>query len=214
MSSHDRGWLAGDVLDIAPRLLGRVVRHAGVAIRLSEVEAYCGPDDPGSHAFRGPTPRSQIMFGQAGHAYVYFSYGMHHCLNVVCGPPGTAAALLLRAGEVVEGEAAARSRRDRGRQRPHAFVDLARGPARLTSALGVDLQHNGADVCDPAGDLVLDGHEQLEGRSVSTGARVGVSGAGGDGSAYPWRFWITGDPTVSAYRAAKSRRAVPPSAAR
>src|SRR5215217_2588813 len=125
--------LSGPVLEVAPRLLGAVLRHDGVALRLTELEAYDGAHDPGSHAFRGQTPRNTVMFGPAGHLYTYFTYGMHHCANVVCGPEGTASAVLLRAGEVVDGLELARARRGSSPDR-----DLARGPARLCKALGLD----------------------------------------------------------------------------
>ena len=124
------------VLEVAPDLLGAVVTHrsaAGpVSVRLTEVEAYDGESDPGSHAFRGRTPRNEVMFGPPGRVYVYFTYGMHWCMNLVCGSPGSASAVLLRAGEVVEGLPLATSRRTTTRS-PR---DLARGPARLTVALG------------------------------------------------------------------------------
>ena len=132
------------VLEVAPDLLGAVVRHATpdgpVAVRLTEVEAYDGANDPGSHAFRGRTPRNAVMFGPPGHVYVYFTYGMHWCMNLVCGPEGQASAVLLRAGEVVEGATLAT------RRRPTAKTprELARGPARLTLALGVDGSQDGA----------------------------------------------------------------------
>ena len=185
--------LAGPVLDVAPRLLGAVLRHDGVAVRITEVEAYDGANDPGSHAFRGPTRRNEVMFGPAGHLYVYFTYGMHFCCNVVCGPEGIASAVLLRAGEVVEGLDLARARRRTGPDR-----DLARGPARLCSALGLDLAANGLDLV--GGALVLG--EPVDPASVSTGPRVGLRLA----PDRPWRFWLTGDPTVSRYVAAKPRR--------
>src|SRR3712207_4084054 len=122
--------LSGPVLEVAPQLLNGVIRHetdeGTVAVRLTEVEAYDGPDDPGSHAYRGPTPRNRVMFGAAGRLYVYFTYGMHHCANVVVGPDGHASAALMRAGEVVEGFELARLRRRNARQH-----DLARRPARL-----------------------------------------------------------------------------------
>lgn len=204
--------LRGPVTTVAAALLGSHLRHQEVLIRITEVEAYGGADDPGSHAFRGPTPRSRIMFEQAGRAYVYFSYGMHHCVNVVTGPSGVAGAVLIRAGEVLAGEDIARQRRDRGRESPHPHRDLARGPARLASALGVDLQHNGVDLCDPHGRLQLERDGTLEPHGISTGPRVGVSGPGGDGAAYPWRFWITDDPTVSPYRPGAARRRPPPPA--
>ncbi len=194
---------------VAPTLLGSIIRCGEVAIRLTEVEAYEGSCDPGSHAYRGPTPRTQIMFGQAGFAYVYFSYGMHHCLNVVCGPVGTASAVLLRGGEVMEGHKVARRRRNAGRSRPHPDRDLARGPARLASALGVDLRHNGLDLCAASSAVRVEVGATPPAPAVSVGPRVGVSGPGGDGATYPWRFWLTGDPTVSTYRAAKTRPCIP-----
>ena len=126
------------VLEVAPDLLGAHVSHRGVTIRLTEVEAYDGPNDPGSHAYRGLTPRTGVMFGPPGGLYVYFSYGMHWCANLVCGSEGTASAVLMRAGEVVEGIEVARSRRGGVVDR-----DLARGPARLAQALGLSREQNG-----------------------------------------------------------------------
>lgn len=195
-----RECFADPVLQVAPRLLGAVVWHGPIGVRLTEVEAYAGPADPGSHAYRGPTPRTAGMFGAPGHAYVYFSYGMHHCLNVVCGSDGIASAVLLRAGEVLAGSAQARERRDAGRATAHPDRDLARGPARLTQALGVDLSHDGLDLCAPGAELYLQQSRPPSSTRLRTGPRVGVSGPGGDGSAYPWRFWIEDEPSVSTYR--------------
>ena len=109
--------LTGPVEDVAPLLLGAVLHHDGVAVRLTEVEAYDGSDDPASHAYRGRTPRTEVMFGPPGRLYVYFSYGMHWCANVVTGPDDRASAVLLRAGEVVEGVDVARVRRGSARDR-------------------------------------------------------------------------------------------------
>lgn len=180
---------------VAPELLGCVIEHESddgvVAVRLTEVEAYLGLDDPGSHAFRGVTPRTRVMFGPPGYAYVYFSYGMHWCLNLVCAPEGTASAVLLRAGEVVAGQALARRRRGGARDR-----DLARGPARLTRALGVDGSHDGLDVLGSASLRAL---AATTGRGeVVAGPRTGVGGAG---ATQLWRFHLAGEPTVSPYRA-------------
>lgn len=186
-----RATLAGPVLEVAPRLLGAVLRHGDVAVRLTEVEAYDGSNDPGSHAYRGRTARNATMFGPAGHLYCYFTYGMHVCCNVVCGPEGTASAVLVRAGEVVEGADLARRRRPGAPDR-----DLARGPARLCRALGIGLTHDGADLAD-GGVLTLSLGEPVD--DVSTGPRVGLRGA----PDRPWRFWITGERTVSTYRPAK-----------
>lgn len=167
--------------DVAPTLLGARLTHAGVTVRLTEVEAYGGADDPGSHAHRSRTRRNATMFGPPGRLYVYFSYGMHHCANVVCGTePG---AVLLRAGEVVAGHALARERRPGVRDR-----DLARGPACLCRALALDLGHDGLDLAG----LLEPGEPPAE---VSTGPRVGLRLA----ADRPWRFWATGDPTVSRY---------------
>lgn len=178
---------------VAPELLGWQLTHASpegvVTVQLTEVEAYAREADPASHAFSGLTPRNAVMFGPAGHLYVYFSYGIHWCANVVVGPAGKASAVLLRAGRVVEGTDLARARRgvlvaDRS---------LARGPACLTQALGIDREHNGA-LLTGRGPLSLRCGEPPV--TVSSGPRVGVSRA----ADVPWRFWATGDPTVSAYK--------------
>jgi DNA-3-methyladenine glycosylase len=203
-----REFLSGDARQLAPLLLGAILTHqsrdGAVSVRLTEVEAYLGPEDslhpdPGSHTYRGPTPRNAPMFGPAGHLYVYFTYGMHHCTNIVCGPEGTASALLLRAGEIVDGVELAQLRRTTSR----SPADLARGPARLAKALGLTTADSGRDALAPPFGLVL---PSLPAPSVSSGPRVGVSGAGGTDQ-YSWRFWITGDPTVSQYKAAKPRTA-------
>ena len=201
-----RGFFAGHALEVAPRLLGCVLAHESreglVTVTLTEVEAYDGAADPASHAYRGRTGRNAVMFGGPGHAYVYFTYGMHFCVNLVCLPQGTASAVLLRAGRVTDGVALAAARRMAGRNgaRQVAENDLARGPARLCQALGIDRSFDGADVCDPASELrilpsVLAGSGQEVPR-ISQGPRVGISVA----ADRPWRFWLTGDPTVSAYR--------------
>jgi DNA-3-methyladenine glycosylase len=181
--------LGGPVLEVAPRLLGATLSHGGVTVRITEVEAYDGSNDPGSHAHKGPTRRNEVMFGPPGRLYVYFTYGMHHCCNVVCGPVGEPSAVLLRAGEVVEGIEVARSRRGRSTDR-----DLGRGPGRLCQALDLDLADNGLDL---AAHLVL--HEPVV--TVSTGPRVGLRLA----ADRPWRFWITGEQSVSRYVPAKKR---------
>jgi DNA-3-methyladenine glycosylase len=180
------------VLEVAPLLLGATLRHGEVAVRLTEVEAYDGANDPGSHAHRGRTARNSVMFGPAGHLYVYFTYGMHHCCNVVCGSEGTAAAVLLRAGEVVDGLETARQRRPGSPDR-----DLARGPARLCRALQLDLGQNGARLDTPP--LTLEPGPAPE--AVASGPRVGLRLA----SDRPWRFWLPEEPTVSRYRSAVIR---------
>ena len=181
-------------LEVAPRLLGAVLRVRGVAVRLTEVEAYGGVgEDPGSHAFRGPGRKNATMFGPPGRLYVYFTYGMHWCANVVCGPEGDAGAVLLRAGEVVEGIEIARARRTSAR----ADAELARGPARLTVALGLTGADDGADLA--SGDVHLE-LPATRASDWSIGPRTGVSGPGGDADAFPWRFWLPREPSVSPYR--------------
>lgn len=199
--SLPRDFFTRDVRVVARELLGCTIHHAGVAVRLTEVEAYAGRLDPGSHAYRGRTTRNEVMFGPAGHLYVYFTYGMHHCCNIVCGADGEASAVLLRAGEVVAGRDVARERRPGIRER-----DWARGPARLTRTLGIDRSFDGLDLCDPSGPMRLEPRAGMSAVRHRTGPRVGVSGEGGDGAAYPWRYWIEGEPTVSAYRPANPRR--------
>ncbi|RUR01043.1 DNA-3-methyladenine glycosylase [Labedella endophytica] len=188
--------LALPALDAAPLLLGSVLRRSSaegvVGVRITEVEAYLGVgEDPGSHAFRRRSPRNATMFGPPGRLYAYFTYGMHVCANVVCGPEGSASAVLLRAGEIVEGVELARARRPAAtRDR-----DLARGPARLASALGIALAEDGAPLDASPYALELGGLES----DVVSGPRTGVSGPGG-GLDFPWRFWIDGDPSVSPYK--------------
>jgi DNA-3-methyladenine glycosylase len=189
--------------DVAVALLGAVVvsdvAPGRVAVRLTEVEAYSGEDDAGSHAFRGRTPRNAVMFGPPGHVYVYFTYGMHWCMNLVCAREGLASAVLLRAGEVVEGEAVATGRRATART-PR---ELARGPARLTAALGVDGSCNGVDAVDGGSALRVLAPTEPPTGPIASGPRVGV---GGSGATTPWRFWLTDEPTVSVYRAHVPRR--------
>lgn len=200
------GIVERDALAAAPFLLGAILSVLGpttaVSVRLTEVEAYLGEHDPGSHAFRGRTARNSSMFEAGGRIYVYSIYGMHHCANIVCGPAGSASAVLLRAGEVTRGVEAARARRPRAQR----DTDLARGPARLCTALGLTREDDGALLGEAGGRarLVLP-EEPVAPAMIRRGPRTGVTGPGGDGDAYPWRFWIDGDPTVSAYRAAPRR---------
>lgn len=198
-------------LQLAPHLLGaHVSTFIGgqlVVVRLTEVEAYGGALDPGSHAYRGKTARNAGLFGPPGTAYVYFTYGMHFCANVVCGTEGTASAVLLRAGEVVSGLETATARRG------HPGGPAARllsGPARLAQGLGLTLEHNLArfrrgTATPPGPDLGLDRLPTTP-SAHRTGPRTGVAGSGG-GDEYPYRFWLPGEPSVSPYRKAAPRRA-------
>ncbi|WP_448062760.1 DNA-3-methyladenine glycosylase [Cellulomonas hominis] len=200
-----RVWYARDVLAVAQDLLGAYLTarspEGDVTIRLTEVEAYGGTDDPGSHAYRGRSARNAAMFAEPGRLYVYRHLGLHHCLNIVTGPAGEPSAVLLRAGEVVAGSELAWARRARA-----GVVDserqLARGPARLAVSLGLDLQANSADVTEPGGAVVLHRRENVVAPAHASGARVGVGGAGADVARFPWRLWLTGEPTVSAFRPA------------
>ena len=200
-----RSALSQPALAVAPDLLGHTLTHHSdegtVSVVITEVEAYMGSDDPASHAFRGPTPRNEVMFAEAGHIYTYLSYGIHWCSNIVTGPVGAASAVLLRAGRVVEGADLARHRRG-PTVKDHA---LARGPGCLGQALGLGAAHNGLDLLGD-GPLTLNAGPTVEAERISSGPRVGVRLA----HDYPWRFWLTGDPTVSAYRSgAKSIRRTP-----
>jgi DNA-3-methyladenine glycosylase len=212
----DDRWLAGPVLDVAPGLLGaHVSTHLPdgvVTVRLTEVEAYDGESDPGSHAYRGRTARNAVMFGPAGFLYVYRHLGLHVCANVVTGVEGRASAVLLRAGEVVAGADLARERRRR-RGVVRSDVDVARGPARLADALGITLDLYGVDLADDAGHVRLT-PPSARAQGWATGPRVGVSGVGGDAVAHPWRFWLPGEPTVSTYRPAQARRRAPSASGR
>lgn len=178
-----------EVTDHARGLLGRILHGHGVAARITEVEAYGGIHDPASHAYTR-TPRSEIMYGKPWRLYVYRSYGMHFCANIVTGPTEHASAVLVRAGEVVDGIELAHQRR--GETVKDAV--LARGPGNLAKALGISLADLGADLLNNG--TVRLGGPPLVMPDISAGPRVGVSKA----ADVPWRFWITGDPTVSAYR--------------
>lgn len=207
-TAASRAALAALPVEVAPLLLGGIVRTtvdgATVAVRITEVEAYHGRGtgdrpDPGSHARMGPTARNATMWGEPGHLYVYLSHGIHSCVNVVCSPAGLAGGVLLRGGEVVEGEDAARSRRPAAR----APRDLARGPGKLGAALGLRHPvHDGIDVVTGAAQAGAVARLELLREpigEVAWGPRVGVAGIGGT-AAFPWRFWIPGDRTVSPFR--------------
>lgn len=217
-----RSELSGSAVDIAPLLLGGELRTfvprsavasddsepIAVRLRITEVEAYHGQGtgdvaDPGSHARMGRTARNATMWGAPGHLYVYLSHGIHSCVNVVCGPEGQGDGVLLRAGEVVDGVEAAAHRR--GAALPLgriALRDLARGPGRLGQAVGLrHPRHDGIDAI--TGDLLERARAELwlgaPRTDIARGPRVGVAGIAGT-AAFPWRFWIDGDPTVSTFR--------------
>jgi DNA-3-methyladenine glycosylase len=205
-------------LEVAPRLLGAVlvttIAGERVAVRLTEVEAYHGlgtgeQPDPGSHARMGPTARNATMWGEPGHLYVYLSHGIHSCVNVVSGPEGSAGGILLRAGEVIEGTDAATRRRLERRGVVRSPRELASGPGRLGDAVG--LRHpihdgidavSGAEQAGAVASLLLP-VSPVE--AFAAGPRVGVAGVAGT-DAFPWRFWIAGDPTVSAFRWGRGAR--------
>jgi DNA-3-methyladenine glycosylase len=180
---------------VARALLGRVLvcdlARTRLAARIVEVEAYDGFRDPASHAYRGRTARNAVMFGPAGHAYVYFTYGMHHCVNVVCGREGVAAAVLLRALAPLAGDALMRRRR-----RVHERERLLRGPGCVAQALGLSREHDGVDlVRGPV--WIADAPPRREGRALASGGRIGIR----LGTELPWRFWLAGHPCVSGPRA-------------
>ncbi len=272
MTPIPREFFARPSVQVAPDLLGCVLEHETaeglVAVELTEVEAYAGQADPASHAYRGKTARNAVMFGPPGHAYVYFTYGMYFCVNLVCLGDDTASAVLLRAGRVIEGEELARARRVRRRARGGsagqdsasqdstgrdsasrdsasqdsasqdsasqdsasrdsagqdsagqdsasrdsarlAARDLARGPGRLCQALDIDRTLDGADVCTAESPLRVRSRQTGPGtnarsaeKEICSGPRVGVSAA----ADVPWRFWVEGDPTVSAYKRWVARR--------
>lgn len=176
------------VSEIAPDLLGLVIRCGSRAGVIVEVEAYEAADDAASHAHRGPTPRTEVMFGPPGRLYVYRSYGVHWCANIVCRPAGEASAVLIRAIEPVEGV------EEMWPDRPKArlVTDLGSGPGKLCAALGIDGSHNGADLFDEQGPVRLEG--PVEGvRSIVSGRRIGITKA----VDLPWRFAVADNPHVS-----------------
>jgi DNA-3-methyladenine glycosylase len=206
-----RAFFERPATEVAPQVLGCVLEHNSpegmVAAEIVEVEAYMGSADPASHAFRGRTARNEVMFGEPGHAYVYFTYGMHFCVNLVCQPAGVASAVLVRAGRVVTGVEIAAARRSspvasNGVKRAE---QLASGPGRLCQALDIARPQNGADVCDPGGELRVcapAGFAGLAADRIEAGPRVGVR----TGAEVPWRYWIAGNRSVSSYRPYVARR--------
>jgi DNA-3-methyladenine glycosylase len=182
--------LTGDPLDVAPRLLNNLLVRGDRVVRIIEVEAYRGMEDPASHAYRGPTKRNATMFGPPGRLYVYFTYGMHWCANVVCRPEGVAGAVLLRAAAPIAGLETMWSARPAAKRER----DLCNGPAKLCQALGVTGELDGADLLRPGGPISLCTDGMAPPPEPAFGPRVGISVA----AEHPWRFWVAGDPNVSA----------------
>ncbi len=204
IASRSAADLQVDPVAAARRLLGATLSARGVTALIVEVEAYGGvPDGPwpdaAAHSYRGLRERNAVMFGPPGRLYTYRSHGIHVCANVACGPDGTAAAVLLRAGAIEDGIDVARARRGTA-VRSSA---LARGPGNLCSALGITMDDNGINLFDPGAPVTLRLCTPL---TATAGPRVGVSQA----ADRAWRFWLTGRPEVSAYR--RSPRAPTPGA--
>lgn len=182
MTRLPREFFDRDATEVAPALLGKLlVRQTDLGLRIGrivEVEAYLGRHDLAAHSSRGVTPRTQVMFGPPGHAYVYLIYGMHHCMNVVTGPQGSGAAVLLRALEPVQG-----------------VSRNTRGPGRLARAMDIDKRHYGVDLCAEGSEIYLadDGHRPL---AVLTSPRIGVDYAG-EWAAKPLRYFLGGSDWVS-----------------
>lgn len=181
---------------MARDLIGCVLVHDSpegtTSVRLVETEAYRGEDDPGSHGFRGPTPRTEVMFGPPGHLYVYFTYGMHWCANVVCARPGVCEAVLLRAGQPVEGTALMHERRGVDRVRL-----LAAGPARLAQAMSIGKEQNGASLLDGGALWVYEDAESADYRKREIAQTVRIGLGAGRGDDLPWRFVVPGHPHAS-----------------
>jgi DNA-3-methyladenine glycosylase len=193
----ERSALEADSLDVAPWLLNKVLVRDGRAGRIVEVEAYRGAEDPASHAYRGETKRNAVMFGPPGRLYVYFTYGMHWCANVVCATDGVGQAVLLRALAPVAGVAKMRAARSAARR----DRDLCSGPAKLCQALGITGTDNGADLLG-GGAIVLYDDGVPPPDHPATGVRVGITSA----TEVAWRWWVAGDPNVSRGQVIRPRR--------
>jgi DNA-3-methyladenine glycosylase len=188
----NREFYRRDPRDVAPELLNKVLVRGPRRARIVEVEAYCGGEDPGSHAFRGKTDRNATMFGPPGHLYVYFTYGMHWCANAVCGEVGEGVAVLLRAAAPVHGEVLMWAARPKARRQR----DLLSGPAKLCQAFDITGADGGADIVTGRGGrirIVDDGTPPPP--SPANGVRIGL--AAGRGDDHPWRWWVLDDPNVS-----------------
>jgi len=187
-----RAFYARPSTELAPLLLHKVLRVGDRSARIVEVEAYGGAQDPASHAYRGPTRRNATMFGPAGGLYVYFTYGMHWCANVVCGDEGEGVAVLLRAGAPLTGLDAMWAARPAARRER----DLTNGPAKLCQALGIDGAQDGADLTMPGSEVVLVDDGVAPPRRPVRGPRIGISVA----VERPWRWYVPDDPHVSRSR--------------
>jgi DNA-3-methyladenine glycosylase len=175
---------------VARQLLNKVVVHGDRAGRIVEVEAYRGAHDPGSHAYRGPTPRNAVMFGPPGHLYVYFTYGMHWCANAVCGEDGEGTAVLLRALAPLSGLDLMRAARGAAARRDR---DLCSGPAKLAQALGLDKSFDGADLVAGDRGIVVVDDGTAPPRRPANSRRIGLTA----GAEHPWRWFVAGDPNLS-----------------
>ncbi len=174
---------------VAPALLGSVLHGPNGSGRLVEVEAYGGSDDAASHAFNGPTPRTQPMFGSAGTLYVYLIYGMYHCANVVTGPTGDGQAVLIRAVEPLEITPAMMA----GRPKAKREIDISNGPGKLCQALGIDRSHDGANLISPSSSVRLEVGRPIDASSIVQTSRIGITSA----LDTPWRFYISDNPWIS-----------------
>lgn len=200
-----RSFYGRDTIEVAKDLLGKVlVREmpAGrMAVKIVETEAYVGPHDKACHASRGMSERNKVMFGEPGHAYVYFIYGMYHCLNIVTERDGYPAAVLIRAGEPLEGEDIMWGLRKTARSRG----ELTSGPGKLCRAMSIDKTLNGADLCKK-GPLYVENGNQKRNEIISC-RRIGIDYAA-EYRDKPWRFYLKNNPYVSitAERALKTKK--------
>ena len=183
---------------VAPELLNKVLVHAdGRAARIVEVEAYAGHEDPAAHTYRGRTARNATMFGEAGHLYVYFTYGMHWGSNAVCGEEGEGLGVLLRAAEPLEGLEAMRLARPAARR----DIDLASGPGKLSQAFGITRAFDGADLVEAASGITIVSDGVPPPAEPVVGARIGISRA----IDFPWRWHVADNPHVSRTRSGPAR---------
>ena len=188
MKTDSFAFLHQDVESAAKALLGCILERKLdgqlVRVRIVEVEAY-DQNDAASHSYKGKTPRTDVMFGPSGHLYVYFTYGMHYCCNVVTGPEGMGAAVLIRAVEPLEGENVLQE------YRPFSSVQLTNGPAKLCQALGINKTMNGHDLSKTPLRLIV--RPPLDSKDFTQTTRIGIT----QSKDVPWRFYITGNPFVS-----------------